>query len=259
MKGRTGSLLLLGAVCALSLRAFAGDTLTQASTIDALIKGIYDGTTTFSELKKHGDFGIGTIDHLDGEVLALDGIFYQITSDGKVHQIPGTATTPLAIVTWFEADQTKPVGEAGTLAALEEWLDGQMGSVNYFYAVKIKGTFADIKVRSVPRQNPPYATLPEVVKTQAVFELKNVKGTLVGFRCPPYVKGINVPGYHFHFLTDDKQAGGHVLDCTITSGEAAWDVLDKLEMILPGTDAFQKADFSQHDAQAVKTVEKADK
>jgi len=253
------AVVLLAAACAALSPAWAGETLTQVSTIDALIKGLYDGRTTFGELKKHGDFGIGTIDHLDGEVLALDGVFYQITSDGKVHPVPDEATTPLAIVTSFKAEQTKSLGEVGTLAALETWLDAHLGSENYFYAIRLTGTFSSIKVRSVPRQNPPYASLPAVVKTQSVFELHDVKGTLVGFRCPAYVKGLNVPGYHFHFLTEDRRAGGHVLDCAVKEGEAAWDELEKFEMILPKTEAFQQADFSQHDAQAVTTVEKASK
>lgn len=36
------------------------NTLTQVSTIDAILNGLYDGVITYGELKGYGDFGIGT-------------------------------------------------------------------------------------------------------------------------------------------------------------------------------------------------------
>lgn len=49
------------------------DILYQVSTINALLEGIYDGDTSYGELKQHGDFGIGTFSGLDGGMIELDG------------------------------------------------------------------------------------------------------------------------------------------------------------------------------------------
>jgi len=51
-------------------------TLFQTSTIDALLEGEYDGDISFAELEERGDFGLGTLEALDGEMIALDGGFY---------------------------------------------------------------------------------------------------------------------------------------------------------------------------------------
>jgi acetolactate decarboxylase len=241
----------------LLLPASAGDTLVQISTIDALVKGIYDGACTFETLKKHGDFGIGTLDDLDGEMLALDGQFFQITSDGVVHSINDKAETPFSAVTFFKSEKSANLGKIDSLAALQTQLDSACASQNLFHAIRITGEFSMMSLRSVAKQSPPYVTLPEAVKHQSLFKLENVRGTLVGFRCPPFVKGINVPGYHFHFISEDRKSGGHVLDCAVTAATADLDVLENLKMLLPQDAAFLKADFTTHDEKALDSVEKS--
>ena len=72
--------------------------------------------------------------------------------------------------------------------------------------------------RSVPRQEPPYRPLAEVVEGQQVFELTKVEGTLVGFRFPAVASGLEVPGYHLHAITADRTRGGHVLRARVRSG-----------------------------------------
>lgn len=246
-------------VMQLPFSASAGDTLVQVSTIDALVQGIFDGGVTFGELGKAGDFGIGTLDDLDGEMLALDGKFYQIASDGKVREIPPKVETPFAAMTFFKSDKTLALGATESLEALQKRLDAEIPSENLFYAVKVTGTFPVMTVRSVPKQSPPYPTLTEAAKKQSLFKLENVRGTLVGFRCPSWVKGINVPGYHFHFISDDRQHGGHVLDCTLAEGEAGIDTLENFRMLLPQDAAFLKADLTKHDEKALEAVEKLKK
>jgi acetolactate decarboxylase len=239
--------------CAFPARA--GDTLVQVSTIDALVQGIYEGPVRISELLKHGDFGLGTLDQLDGEMLALDGRVFQITSDGKVHSVPEEAKTPFAAVTFFKHDHAHAPATAESLESLEKLIDGKIESLNLFYAVRVEGRFSSVKLRSVPRQAKPYRRLTQVVKEQTVFDREEIEGTLVGFRCPPYVKGLNVTGYHFHFLSKDRTVGGHVLDCALEEGRIEWDVLENLRMIVPDDSAFLRADFSTHDAKAVEAVE----
>jgi len=188
------------------------DGLFQASTINALLAGVYDGDMTFRTLRQHGDFGLGTVNALDGEMIGLDGKFYQIKTDGKAYLIPDTMKTPFAEVTFFNPDTTLKIRESiENYDQLKSYLNRLLSIKNIFYAIKIEGTFSYIKTRSVPGQKKPYPLLVNVVKHQATFEFHQVKGTMVGFWCPAYVKGISVPGYHFHFITADRKAGGHVL------------------------------------------------
>jgi acetolactate decarboxylase len=213
------------------------ETLVQISTIDALLNGVYDGVTTIGELKKYGDFGIGTFEALDGEMLEVDGAFYQIKADGVAYRVADNIETPFTTVTYFDTDRTVTIPANLDYVGLQEYLDGILPTENIFYAFKINGTFSYMKTRSVSAQQKPYPPLVEVTKTQPVFEFTNTQGTMVGFRCPSYVNGVNVPGYHLHFLTAKKDAGGHVLDFSITSAEASIDYTSEFKMILPGEDS----------------------
>ena len=230
--------------------------LSQFSTIDALMQGIYDGPATFAEVARHGDFGIGTVNHLDGEMIGLGGKFFQITSDGTVHQLPLTAKTSFATVCFFKGAHTATVPELRSYSALQRWLDSRMGSVNDFWAVRIDGHFSMVRARSISRQKPPYLPLAVVARSESIFEVRNVKGTLVGFRCPPYVRGLNVAGYHFHFLSEDESFGGHVLGCRIREGKAGWQVHRTFQMVLPDDPKFRQADLSVHDEEALGKVER---
>ncbi len=192
----------------------------QYSTIGALMRGLYDGTLTLGELKRHGDTGIGTVDKLDGEMVLLDGKAYQVRSDGRVLPVPDTMRTPFATVTTFRADQSADIEEPMDLDELERRLDELAPNRNGFAAFRITGRFAYVKTRSVPGQKKPYPPLADVAKQQSVFELREVRGTLVGFRTPDYVTALNVPGYHLHFLTEDRRSGGHVMAVQLTSGRA---------------------------------------
>jgi acetolactate decarboxylase len=231
------------------------DVLFQTSTINALLEGVYDGDTTYKELKKHGDLGIGTFNALDGEMIGLDSNFYQIRSDGIAYPVEDSMKTPFAVVTFFEPDKTFLLDKSLDYNQLEEYLDNLIPTKNIFYAIKIEGVFSYIKSRSVPRQKKPYPPLADAVKDQTVFEFYNVRGTIVGFRLPEYMKGINVPGYHLHFITEDRKTGGHLLDCRIQNAKAEIDYAAEFYMVLPENDEFYKADLSKEKQKLLKHVE----
>ena len=221
------------------------DTLYQVSTIDALLQGVYDGVLTIGELKTHGDFGIGTIDGLEGEMLALDGNYYQIKTDGIAYPVSEDMTTPFATVTYFEADKNFLLEEPMNLTEFEQYLDLHLPAENLFYAVKIDGNFSYLKARSVPKQEKPYPLLADVVSNQTIFEFENVSGTLVGFRTPEYVKGVNVPGYHLHFITANRTSGGHVLDFELENGNVSLDTTNAFFMELPTSGDFAKLNWDR--------------
>jgi len=168
---------------------FRDDVLYQVSTINALLQGVYDGVIPIGELETHGDFGIGTFDGLEGEMLALDGNYYQIKTDGIAYPVSENMTTPFATVIPFEADKNFRLEKPMNLTGLEKYLDLNLPSENMFYAVKIDGNFSYLRARSVPKQEKSYPKLADAVSNQTVFELENVSGTLVGFRTPDYIQG----------------------------------------------------------------------
>jgi acetolactate decarboxylase len=198
--------------------------ITQVSVLNALMTGRFDGVMPIPELLRYGDFGLGTLDHLDGELIVLDGRAYQVRGDGMVVEAGPDRSTPFALVTPFEPDGSQPCPRLGNLSDLGARLDDALGQQNNFLAVRVDGRFATITLRSVHRQEPPYRPLGEVVKSQSVWTHKEVSGTLVGFRSPAWVGGLNVPGYHWHFVSDDRTVGGHVLDCRIREGRVKYEV-----------------------------------
>ena len=208
-------------------------TLFQTSTIDALLEGEYDGDVSFAELEDRGDFGLGTLEALDGEMVALDGGFYQVRSDGLAYTIDRRTKTPFAVVTFFEPNLSRTLATPLDLRTFCARLDHLLGAEASCYAVRVDGHFEYVKTRSVPRQRKPYPPLAEVVKRQPTFESRDVRGSLVGFRFPHYAQGLNVAGYHFHFITADRSKGGHVLEFRLARGELAIDSEADLRLELP--------------------------
>lgn len=215
-----------------SIASEKGEVLYQSSTINALLNGIYEGELTFKDLEKYGNFGIGTFNSLDGEMIGLNGKFYQIRADGVAYPVDDSVKTPFAVVTFFEPDKTFVLDKSLDFNQMNEYLDNLLPTKNIFYAIRINGIFKYIKTRSVHRQNKPYPPLSEALKNQPIFEFHNIKGTLIGFRFPEYMNGVNLPGYHFHFITEDRKAGGHLFECEIQSVLIEIDYTDEFYMTL---------------------------
>ncbi len=225
------------------------DVLFQYSTLGSLMAGVYDGDMTCTELKQHGDLGLGTFNALDGEMIEIEHEVYQIRSDGVAYPVEDKTKLPFAVVTYFEADQTVQVAEPMNLGQLRAYLDTLLPTENIPYAIKITGTFSAMQTRSVPRQEKPYRRLLDVLKTQPTFQLQEVEGVMLGFRLPAYMDVANAPGYHFHFITADRDAGGHVLDCQVRAVTAQIDHTSEWHTVLPADDAFYGIDISTEEYQ----------
>ena len=209
--------------------------LFQASTIGALLDGAYDGDLRFAELAEHGDLGLGTLNGLDGEMIAIDGRFYRADVDGLVGEVAAEARTPFAVVTRFEPTVDRRLDGLRDHAALLAKLDELIPAGAASCAIRLDGRFDSVRARSVPRQTPPYRPLVEVVAEQHVFELRDVDGTMLGFRFPDYVEGIEVSGYHLHFISKDRSRGGHVLASDSNGLRAQLDPSSELHIELPPT------------------------
>jgi acetolactate decarboxylase len=231
--------------------------LFQASTIGALLDAAYDGDVTFAELAEHGDLGLGTLNALDGEMIAVDGRFYRADGDGAIGEISPRARSPFAALAWFEPSIERridgPLDHEGLLAEL----DSAAADGDATCALRVDGEFDLVRARSVPRQTPPYRPLIEVVAEQHVFELREVGATLVGFRFPNYAEGVEVGGYHLHFISADRERGGHVLECALRRGVARLDIASDLHVELPPGVALDSPALDHATRSAIDRVERA--
>jgi acetolactate decarboxylase len=207
-----------------------GDALFQVSTLSALSDGQYDGRLPFRDLESHGNFGLGTFDHLDGEMVAVDGKFFQVRPDGVPTRVQPNETTPFAAVTFFHPDLAFRVEGVTSCATLRDIVQSRLASKDTLYAVKVTGTFLSLRTRSVPRQEKPYVPLAEALEDQVVFDLYSVDATMAGFWLPAVLSEVNAAGFHFHALTRDETAGGHVLDCETLDVRVEIDRTDELQV-----------------------------
>jgi acetolactate decarboxylase len=231
--------------------------LFQASTIGALLEGAYDGEVSFAELREHGDLGLGTLNGLDGEMIALDGGFYRADVDGGVEEVDDERLTPFAVVVPFTPTVTAPLEAELGHDDLLAWLDEIAPAGADAFALRLDGHFSLVRARSVPKQRPPYRPLAEVIEEQHVFELRDVAGSIVGFRFPAYSEGIEVSGYHLHFITEDRSRGGHVLACSASRGVAAIDPSSDLHVELPPGISLDSPELSKAAHAAVERVERS--
>jgi acetolactate decarboxylase len=220
----------------------------QTATMGALLDGVYDGAVALRELLGHGDFGLGTFNGLDGELLILDSVCYQLRSDGTATPATLDELVPFAVVTRFRAQQSIDVTEPHDRAAVTALVDAALDSANLMVAVRVRGEFETIRTRTVSKQREPYPPFTEATHDQHELTLTDIEGTLGGFRMPQWVQGISVAGYHAHFVDDARTRGGHALDYRLLRGTVEFGVCSELHLSLPRTPQFERADLTDHDA-----------
>lgn len=216
----------------------------QTSTMAALLDGIYDGDVTIAELLTHGDFGLGTFNHLDGEMVVLDGVCHHVRSDGTATVAAPDDRTPFAAVTWFNPETTLSVAARASRPDIMGLIDKTVKTANLIQAIRIEGTFAAVKTRTVEAQAPPYPPLTEATANEPITEFHDVTGVLAGFRTPDYEQGISVAGYHLHFIDQARAMGGHSLDFELDHGQIAISTSSELHLSLPRTQAFLDANMA---------------
>ena len=219
-------------------------TLWQLSTSTAVVEGVFGGALQVKDLIDHGDFGLGTFEQLDGEGILLDGVCWQVRADGSVIKAPQEEAIPFWVATHFEAERHLTVGAIQSLQELGEQIDPVRPGANFFVAIRVKGVFEHVEMRTVSRV-PEGMGLLEASNNQTTFKAENVSGSLVGFWSPTHTTSLNIPGYHFHFLADDHSSGGHVLDVKADALEVELDFQSNLRLALPETKQFLEADLSR--------------
>lgn len=210
------------------------NALYLSSPVNALVEGLYEENVPLSAIRRRGDFGLGTFNQLDGEMVMLDGQVFQVKGDGSVSLVDGDPMTPFACVTFFKALAHDHVPTGLDQRGFAAFLESLFPSRNLCYAIRVDGSFAYVKTRSVPRQDN-YRPLAEVAGEQPTFEFMDVEGTLAGFFTPSFMPSLNVPGLHLHFLSSDRRCGGHLLECRPLEAEVGIQYLNELSVSLPAT------------------------
>ena len=255
-----GTILLNGVANAAPALPAERETVNQVALLQSLTLGHFDGSITVEELKKLGDIGIGTFEGLDGELIMLDGVVYRANQDLEINVVEDKVTIPFANVTFFEKDFSVKISDIKDKNLLEKVLGAYAvkNGVNNFYMVRLSADFNSITVRSEEGQKKPYPTLVQALEaTQQEKTFENVKGTIVGLYCPSYMSGLNTAGWHFHFISDDKTFGGHVLDVDIKNGNAEFDKTANFNMKLPDKKSFQTLNLAQNLNEDIEKAEKA--
>jgi len=209
------------------------DILFQVSTFKDLSAGHYEGIISSGNLKMHGDVGIGTFDGLDGEMIELNGYIYQAKSDRSVLLANNSDMIPFAMVTDFNPDKILVVNKSMNYKELQQYLNTTIPSKNLFYSFKVMGSFSSIKARSPPKQHEPYPNLTDALKNQSIFYFNNINGTMVGFWCPESARSVNLNDYHFHFISVDRNSGGHVLDVELDNVIIEIDYMPNIYVFSP--------------------------
>jgi len=198
----------------------SNDRIWHYSMIDAMRRGIYEGTYTVKELKTHGNFGLGTFNHLNGELIALDGIIYRIPPSGKVEVASEDLRSPFTSLTFFKADLDKTIYFTGNLEELQEKILPMLFTQNLPYAIKIEASWSDITVGGAEPVSPTDTTeLATLMKRRPQYKKENVKGTMVGYFTPSLLSNVDLSPFHFHFISEDKKFAGHLMSGQLRNAE----------------------------------------
>lgn len=235
------------------------DTMYQVATLQSLMVGNYDGYVGIGELKKHGDIGLGTFDRVNGEMIVLDGTVYQALGNGTVKTAPDSETTPFSTVTWFEPDISAQLSPFDNMASLSGQLDSIVNAngCNFIYALRLDVSTESVTFRSEDPMKKPYSPLAEVLPVkQNEFTFKNMSGTVVAVRFPAFFAGQNTPGWHFHFISEDRTLGGHMLEISsCQTPTAQLDATTSFNMYLPEDDTFSRRNLSDDMSEDIRKVE----
>ncbi|RFU78253.1 alpha-acetolactate decarboxylase [Trichoderma arundinaceum] len=236
----------------------AYNELYQYSVVSALMEGLGETGLPYKDLVSHGNHGLGTFRRMAGEMICLDNEVYQMKSDGSIVTIDssaGTDVAPFAMVTQFQPSVTTSFafddkqGFSDALSALFP------KSKNRYLAFRVDGLFQSVAVRTADGQRFPHEKLRELHKRQTTYEFTNVRGSLIGFRSPEFLQGVSVAGDHLHFISDERDRGGHVLDCKSAGDvQVSASILSNIHLELPDDNDYNEAELTL-DSDGIRVVE----
>ena len=231
----------------------------QVSTLQALALGYSRAVISVDELLQEGDTGLGTFEDVNGEMIVMEGHCYRADQDGNIQEVDPETGVPFAAVARLYGDQEFPLNDMPDIDSVRTELTRKIEErfgLNSMHVVKIEGLFKKVDARSEAPYRSHHVPLKEVLgQTQKAFIFEEIRGSLVGVYFPDYMDGINMPGWHLHFLSEDKSVGGHVFDVCIREGAASVDKITNMVIKLPDSPAFDTYSLKQDLQDEIKSVE----
>ena len=231
----------------------------QVSTLQALALGYSRAVISVEDLLREGDTGLGTFEDVNGEMIAMEGHCYRADQDGNVTEVDRKTGVPFAAVAGLSGEQQFPLQEIPDIETLRTELTKKIEErfgLNSMHVLRIDGHFAKVDARSEAPYRSHHVSLKEMLsQTQKSFLFEDIRGSLVGVYFPDYMDGINMPGWHLHFLSDDRKKGGHVFDVCIKDAAAKVDKITNIAIKLPEEAAFDTYSLKQDLQQEIKSVE----
>ena len=229
---------------------------TQISLFSVLLGGHYGGIISVGEVKRLGNLAIATMDRLDGEMQMIDGVVYQACADGKVYLPGDDETVPFGTIADFTAEDAVRLAGILSYEQFEVRMNDCCPRKDFPLAIRLSGRFDLMKVRTVRRQEKDGVGLAEAAKDEAVFEFRDIHGDLIGFRLPEYISGINAPGWHLHFMDEDRKHGGHVVNFSLLEGDLSFCHAGDYHIRLPDSpEVFSGLDLNRDWSRELKTAE----
>lgn len=233
--------------------------LYQVSTLQALALGYTKPVVTAKEMIKNGDIGLGTFEHVDGEMIILDGVCYQAKQDGSIVCSEDYAGVPFAVAGCVKGGKIIKMEKMQNIEAIKTELTLSIDldfSLNSIHIARIDGYFESVHARAGAPYKSQHVSLKNILaKTQKDFCFENLYGTLVCVYFPDYMDGINASGWHMHFLSKDKKFGGHVFEADMSSGECQIQKMDRIDIQLPNDAAFDTYSLKEASKKEIEEVE----
>ena len=218
--------------------------ITQVATCVSLTSGNYCSMRKIKDIPAC-NIGIGTFADLDGELMLVDGQYYQLRYDGNAYVPEPDAGTPFAVCADFQPTLHIDIPNPIDLATLQSVINAALPEHNLPIMFRVNAEFETVHYRSIPKQGEEFVPFPEVIKNQSQFHDENVSGVLVGFRFPQYFSAFNLVGYHIHYIDQERKRGGHILGLKIKSGRIDLAESSDFNLLLPGDNhKFTSSDLS---------------
>ena len=231
----------------------------QVSTLQALALGYSKAVINVEQLLKQGNTGLGTFEDVNGEMIIMDGRCYRADQAGNVTEVSPETGVPFAAVAKLYGTQQFSVESMPDLNAVRTMLTNKIEErfgLNSMQIVRIDGFFEKVDARSEAPYRSHHISLKDILgQTQKAFIFENIRGSLVGVYFPDYMDGINMPGWHLHFLSEDRTKGGHVFDVSMREGKAYLDKISSIAIDLPKEAAFDTYSLKQDLQEEIKSVE----
>ena len=231
----------------------------QISTLQALALGYTRPVVTVKELLEHGDIGLGTFEDVNGEMIVVDGQCFRATEDGTVWEAEPDMGVPFASVAKADFSPGFEVRDIPDIEKMKELLTLKIEEdfgLNSMHIVRIDGAFNRVCARSESAYRSQHVDLKDILsQTQRDFMFEDISGTMVCIYYPDYMDGINAPGWHLHFLSEDRLMGGHVFDLEMESGTIYLAKINNIEIQLPSEPAFDTYSLKEASGSDIKQVE----